>query len=180
MTASTLDAVAKVLDLPFRRGSAEAVLGLDHGGDHVDLDYAGFGWTMLPEVTLEDSTASWIATDALVVAVHSADDGAALPDDVELEFALGQGADGAPMGSAIVPLSLFLRQWLPQLPDGAVIVLAMCNPHRAQVVLPAEAGERPLYYAVGEVDSWLDQDAEGERIRLVAPLWRRAKPRTQS
>ena len=84
---------------------------------------------------------------------------AALADDVLLEFAL-------PAQTVTATLSAFLRQWRPQLPPAPAIVLAMCNPHRAR--LPGPPG---VHYALGPVDSWLDDDRDGERLRLVADAW---------
>jgi hypothetical protein len=49
----------------------------------------------------------------------------------------------------------------------------MCNPHRAVIARPPGAGETPVHYAVGDVESWLDPD--GPRLRLRAEAWRSAE-----
>jgi hypothetical protein len=62
-------------------------------------------------------------------------------------------------------LSTFLDRWLPRLPRTQALVLALCNPHRAVLHRPSDA---TFYYANGDVESWLDHDAAGDRIRLAA------------
>jgi hypothetical protein len=94
-----------------------------------------------------------------VLALHAADDGPALPADILLEFAL----PGRPVTAL---LSAFLARWRPLLPPAPAIVLALCNPHRARL-----AGPPGVHYALGAVDSWLDRDDDGERLRLAADTW---------
>lgn len=156
----------KIADLPFRERPVLELLNLEGDRDEPDPDYAGYGWARVPSVFLDDVE----VRDALVLALHSADDGEPLPDDIELEFELSGG------GAVTVLLSQFLADWLPKLPRAPVIVLAMCNPHRAD--LDVEAGV-PLYYAAGDVESWLDE-SEGpypDRLRLAAEdSWARLDP----
>lgn len=123
--------------------------------DAPDPDYAGYGWARVDELWLDDQR----VTDALVLALHSADDGEAMPDDIELEFEL---PDAAPVS---VPAEMFLDKWLPELPRASSVVLALCNPHRAALRKPA--GVETLYYANGDVESWLDRDGV-DRIRLAS------------
>lgn len=147
----------RIAELPFHERPVLELLHLDDPSRAApDLDYAGFGHARIDRVALGDV----IVEDALLLAVHSADDGEPLADDVELEFVLGDR-------SVTVLLSAFLDVWLTRLASGArAIVLVMCNPHRATIP-PVGV---PLYYAVGDVDSWLDDGI----VRLVAETWRTA------
>lgn len=158
-----------IAELPFRERPAHEVLALDR--DAPDPEYAGYGWSRVDRLYL--ATDGWPARrvdDALVVAVHAADDGAAYPDDVDLDFELADGT------VARVLASKFLATWLPMMPRASAIVLVMCNPHRATL---ASAADVPLYYGIGDVVAWLDEvDREDrrDRIRLVADAWRKVPP----
>jgi hypothetical protein len=151
--------VDSVLDLPFIERPVDELLHFDPDRREVDRQYAGFGWTRLPRVWLGTTrgTALEPVDDALVLALHSADAGAALADDIELEFELAREV-------VQVSATLFLTRWLPRLPQTRSIVLAMCNPHRARLALPVS---RPLWYPLGDAESWID-DANGGRIELLA------------
>jgi hypothetical protein len=144
-----------ILELPFRERRLHDVLHLDGKRVAPDRDYAGYGWARADAIWLDELR----VRDALVLALHSADDAEPLTDDIELEFEL---AGHAPVS---VLASMFLAKWLPQLPRASAIVLAVCNPHRATLHVPAPA---PLYYAHGDVESWLDEGDAGTRIRLAA------------
>ncbi len=189
---------ASVMDLPFERRPLFSLLGFDleRTREVVSLEYTGYGWCRPARLWLHGTRdgRSLCVEEPLVLALHSADDGPALAGDILLEFAL---EEQAPVQA---PLSLFLARWLPKLleelgeagsgeGDGAgaarPIVLAMCNPHRAQLAPPAVAGGRPVYYALGDVDSWLDLDEPaalrgsdeeeaGGRMRLCADQWHAA------
>ena len=164
LTIIPLPAVGTIAELPFRERPEIEVLHLDEDRDVPDLDYAGYGWARVDRLWLADEAGVRSADDALVLALHSADDGEPLADDLELEFELG------PDRSVLVLASMFLATWLPRLPrDPAAIVLAMCNPHRASIRSPAISA--PLYYALGDVDSWLELDDGGSRVWLTAPTW---------
>lgn len=189
--------VSSILELPFREQPVLELLGFDLKGEReaVNLEDTRFGWCR-PEVIWLDAGGEGGASGGaglvevrrpLLLALHSADDGPALANDVVLEFVLEDEGDAA--GSVAAPLSLFLERWLPRLLTGsdagdgaAPIVLAMCNPHRAQLVAPAAAAGRVMHYALGDVDSWLETagppGGAGDRIRLVAPRWQRADART--
>lgn len=156
--------IRSIGELPFVERPARALLGLEHGGDAIDTDYAGFGWAVVDALDLADPRGVETVRGPLVLALHGADDGPAWPDDVELEFAL----DGRYLTA---PLSRFLATWLPRLPRTDAVVLAMCNPHRAS--LPALV-DRPLRYGLGPVDSWLDETGSPARLRLTADAWRSA------
>lgn len=152
----------KIADLPFVERPVHEMLHFDDDRIEVDRNYAGYGWCRVPEIWIGETGSDEIALleDALVLALHSADDGEALPDDIELEFELPGGEP------VTVLLSQFLAVWLPALPRAKNIVLAMCNPHDAVIAAPKEAGA-PLYYATGDVESWIDDD-EGGRLELLA------------
>jgi hypothetical protein len=152
--------IASILELPFREAPPLDVLGFAGGRDAVDTDYAGFGWTRVDRLWLANAAGGLYAVDRpLVLALHAADDGPALPDDVLLEFAL-------PGQAVTVLLSAFLARWRPRLPAAPATVLALCNPHRARL-----AGPPGVHYALGAVDSWLDDHEDGERLRLAADVW---------
>lgn len=167
--------VGAILELPFRERPPHQLLGFADGRDHVDLDYAGFGWARVDRLWLATPAGGPAAPldDALVLALHSvlpADADAAagaasatVADDVELEFDL-------PDRPVVVWLSAFLARWLPRLPTAAATVLALCNPRRARLRSP-----RPLHYGLGAVDAWLDTDDDGDHLRLVADRWCRTE-----
>lgn len=158
----------KIAELPFQERPAIEVLALDR--DDEDPEYAGYGWARVPRLWLEaeDGGGRRRIDDALVLAIHAADDGEPLADDVVLAFEL-DGGDRA----VTVLASDFLERWLPRLPrEPGAVVLAMCNPHRAVLRAPA-AATAPIYCALGDVRAWLDLDDLGDRIRLAAGSWRR-------
>jgi hypothetical protein len=144
----------KIGELPFRERPILELLHFADDRDEVDRSYAGYGWAHVPRIWVGDIPVD----DALVLALHSADDGEALADDIELEFEL---PDGAPV---TVLASQFLNVWLPQLPPASNVVLAMCNPHHAVLRRPS-AARVPVYVASGDVESWLDED-KGDRLEL--------------
>lgn len=157
----------KIAELPVAERPVLELLNLVVDRPAPDPDYAGYGWARVDRLWLADDHGSRRpVTDALVLALHSADDGEELADDVELEFEL---PDRAPVS---VLASDFLARWLPVLPqDVSAIVLALCNPHRATLrPVPAAA---PVHYALGDVTSWRDRDDDGDHVRLLAPTWRR-------
>ena len=146
----------KILDLPFRERDVHELLNLDVERAAPDYHYAGYGWARVDEVWLDDTP----VRDALVLAIHSPDDSEPIADDVELEFDLPEG------GSVTALTSTFLDKWLPQMPRASALVLVLCNPHRAVLQRPSAAAG-PLYYANGDVESWLDHD-HGDRILLTS------------
>lgn len=164
--------IRSIGDLPFRCRPAAELLGLTHDLGAIDVDYTGFGWTRVDRVWLDDGREVHGVDDALVLALHAADGAGAVPADLDLEFVL-EPADGGG-GSVIVRASDFLERWLPRLPPAAAIVLAMCNPHRVLLPVPPAAGATPLFHGLGDVDSWLDSTATGDRLRLRADGWRRS------
>ncbi len=152
----------KIAELPFRERPVLELLNLVGDRSSPDHDYAGYGWARVSRVWCAAADAGCYVDDALVLALHTADDAESLDGDIELEFELsGQ----RPVS---VLLSTFLARWLPQLPPASAIVLALCNPHRAALPYPS-AATVPVHYAYGDVTSWLD--VGGERIELVADTW---------
>jgi hypothetical protein len=149
-----------IADLPFRERPLLELLNLDEDRDLPAKDYAGFGWAHVDELWLAvgDDDGERIS-DALVLALHSADDGEALADDIELEFEL-------PDGAVTVLASDFLARWLPKLPPARAVVLALCNSHDAALRRPP-AAVVPIHYGLGDVASWRD----GDRVVLTAETW---------
>jgi hypothetical protein len=144
----------KILDLPFRERPVLELLNLHEDRAAPDRDYAGYGWARVPRVYLVDAHEVIAVDDALVLAVHSADDAEPLENDIELLF------DDVRVS---VLASDFLAKWLPVLPQAKAVVLALCNPHHATLNVP-------VYYATDDVESWRDDG----RIELETEgVWRR-------
>ncbi|MDQ3364421.1 MAG: hypothetical protein M3680_03240 [Myxococcota bacterium] len=163
-----------IAELPFHERPVIELLALDR--DEPDPEYAGYGWARVERL--------WLAAgddlprridDALVIAVHAADDGEALGDDIELDFEI----DGEVVASVLA--STFLDTWLPKLPqDCSAIVLAMCNPFGAKLRRPGGL-RSPLHHGLSDVFAWLDldegtQSGTSTRIRLAADAWRILRP----
>lgn len=158
----------RIAELPFRERPVLELLNLHHGHATPDRDYAGYGWARVGELWLATADApGQRVEDVLVLALHSADDGEPLPDDIDLEFELPG------RNPAVVLASLFLEHWLPALPAASAIVLSLCNPYRATLRRPATSA-LPIHYARGDVESWLER--EPDRIRLVADSWSTLAP----
>lgn len=168
--ARTPSEIQSIGDLPFHRRPALELLGLTRevGAGTIDVDYTGFGWARVDRLWLADASSRFEVADALVLALHSADDGEHLADDVELEFVIDPTTPG---GSVTVLASAFLEHWLPRLPGASAIVLAMCNPGHARLRAPSVAGTAPLFHGMGDVDSWLELSDEGRSLRLTAAEW---------
>jgi hypothetical protein len=144
----------KILDLPFRERPVLELLNLHEDRAAPDRDYAGYGWARVPRVYLVDAHEVIAVDDALVLALHSADDAEPLENDIELLF------DDVRVS---VLASDFLTKWLPVLPQAKAVVLALCNPHHATLNVP-------VYYATDDVESWRDDG----RIELETEgVWRR-------
>lgn len=160
-----------IAELPFAERPILELLHLDSDRGLPSRDYAGFGWARAPGLWLETDTATDArqVRDALVLALHSADDSTVIADDVELDFE-------CPDGSVAVLASAFLAHWLPRLPSASTIVLALCNPHRA-VLRALPALSVPLHYGLGEVASWSERTGDGRtRIILTAERWLQTPP----
>jgi hypothetical protein len=157
--------MSSIAELPFVERPVIELLALDRDADP---EFDGHGWAKVDRLWLAGDH-GWPrrVDDALVIAAHAADDGASLADDIELDFVV----DGALQR---VRASAFLGTWIPRLPDAAAIVLAMCNPHRAQLAGPPDATAM-IHYAAGDVRAWLDPGRGrrgADRIRLTAEAWR--------
>jgi len=155
-----------IAELPFASRPLRELLDLDVDRDAPSRDYAGFGWARAAEVWLEaEGQPARRVAEPLVIALHTADDAEPLLDDLELEFELADR-------SVTVLASVFLACWLPRLPHGQAIVLAVCNPHRAALRRPA-AATVPLHYALGDVASWREPggDESQDRILLSGQAW---------
>jgi hypothetical protein len=163
MTAAAL----AIGELPFAERPIRELLHLEVDRDRPDREFAGFGWARVGAVWLEaGDRAARRVDDALVVALHTADDAELLPDDLDLEFEL---PDRRPVS---VLASAFLARWLPRLPQQTAIVLAVCNPHRAVLRRPP-AATVPIHQPLGDVASWREPapGEPGERIILTADDW---------
>jgi hypothetical protein len=161
-------------DLPFVERPVRELLHLEVDRDAPDRAFAGFGWARVDRLWLEagdggQRQAGLRIDDALVLALHTADDAEPIADDIELEFELADRPVAA-LASA------FLERWLPRLPQSSAIVLALCNPHRARLRRPASASV-PVHLGLGDVASWREDDpgagpgTNGDRILLTADEW---------
>ncbi len=157
----------KITELPFHERPVLELLNLDGDRSAPDLDYAGYGWSKVSRIWCQSARDGAWVNDALVLALHTADDAEAIAGDIELEFEL----PGQPPVSVLA--STFLARWLPLVPQCSAIVLALCNPHRATLTFPPAASV-PVHYAMGDVTSWLDD--EHGRIDLVAESWSTLRP----
>lgn len=158
----------KIGELPIRERPLRELLHFADDRLDVDRSYAGYGWARAPRVWLTDAAGpARPVDDAVVLALHACDVGEVMAGDVELEFEL----PGAEPVTALA--SQLLSVWLPRLPPARAVVLAMCNPHRA-ILAPVATASAPVYYATGDVESWLDQRGETERVELhAAGSWAR-------
>lgn len=158
-------AIERIADLPLPERDPLELLALDVDRRAPDADYAGFGRAFIDDVELAAPDRPSVSLPrALVVALHSAD---AQPDgdDVELLFEL-------PDESVLVPLSKWIAAVLPCLPAADDVVLALCNPDRVAITVPRDGSHPRIHYALGDVTSWLDFDAQGRgHVRLSARRW---------
>lgn len=170
--------------MPFHEKGPDELLGLAPGRTRVATDHEGFGWGRVPLLVLEESdgrahtvagpltgSPPVVLSDALVIALHVADeDGTAPDDDPDVELRVGDEV-------LVARLSAFMRVWGPRLPVCATWVLALCNPARRTIARPPTLPEgAALWYGLGDVDSWVEDDDEAEdrRYGLTAEQWRRA------
>ncbi len=149
--------VQTLAELPFGERAPWDLLGLDPQRSTVHEDHDTSGYCRLPSVLLEDGAGgSSQVQDVLVLGLHSRDEAEPLAGDVELEFVL---RDGDETYSAVVLLSQFLRTRLSALVgDASAVVLALCNPQAADIPRPAGLGDRPIYYAHGDVTAWMQRE----------------------
>lgn len=170
-----MEPIQSILDIPFHERDLGDLLNLDEHRDAPQFDYYHYGHARTDVIHLEERDGREplpVVRDALVLALHSADDPEPLDRDVELEFFVDEVADDY---SVTVLLSDFLDKWLPRIcADERAVVLVLCNPHGAEIARPAILRGTPLYYAVGDVESWLDMADGRPFIRLIADAWRTA------
>lgn len=171
-----MDELRSIAEIPFEERPLLTLLHLDEDRDSPDLDFAGYGFGRAESLWLARHEHPELVqvSDALILALHSADEGEELAGDIELEFVVDAVAEGY---SVTVLLSDFIRIWLPRIAGGErAIVLALCNPYRAVLPRPASAGSTPVYFALGDVESWGDWGGGGEpSLTLVADDWRVAE-----
>ena len=155
-----------IAELPFVERPVRELLHLEVDREQPSREFSGFGWARVDSVWLEvPRQPPRRIDDALVIALHTADDAERLADDLEVELDL-------PDRPVTVLASAFLERWLPVLPQGSAIVLAICNPHRAALHRPP-AATVPVHYPLGEVASWREAvpGELRERILLTADHW---------
>lgn len=150
-----------IADLPFVERDVLSLLNLDADRDEPEYDYAGYGWARVPRIWLVDDRREHVVEDALVLALHTADDAPVLADDLELEL-------DVPDGPVAVRASKFLSVWLPKLPRASAVVMCVCNPHNARLA-PASCSPMAMWMPTGDVTSWIDRET-GD-IKLVAQSW---------
>jgi hypothetical protein len=167
--------IRSISEIPFVERDALELLNLDEYRDEPDLEYYQYGFARVDRLCLleRDAPEPLIVRDALLLALHSADEGEAFERDIELEFFVDEVADDY---SVTALLSDFLERRLPELvSDELAIVLVLCNPYNAIVPKPDIVGATPMYFALGDVESWVDVDSGRPFIQLVADSWRRAR-----
>jgi len=166
--------IGSIAELPFDAKEPAELLGIDFVRDEDDPEFAGFGWGRLGLVLETEGGGRRVVPDALVLALHAAEDGEELEGDIDLEFWLYIDTEGDENDDVVlVPLSRFLEVWLPRLPTGApAIVLVLCNPRRVELSRPprAPAGV-PVWYALGDVRSFAEVAPEDELRVHAAPRW---------
>ncbi|MEM9494349.1 MAG: hypothetical protein AAGC55_34705 [Myxococcota bacterium] len=171
-----MEPIQSIADIPFLVGDPFELLHLDEHRDETDFSYYGFGFCRIGQLQLNqrgETEPSAPVRDCLVLALHAADDCEQLDDDVELEFFVDEVAEDY---SVTVLLSDFLKIWLPRLLGGEqALVLSLCNPHKAVLRKPAICGSTPVYYPLGDVESWLESIAGRPLIGLDADEWRLAE-----
>jgi hypothetical protein len=156
--------VLTIAKLPFVERPVRELLHLEVDRESPSREFSGFGWARVDSVWLEDHQSQVRRVDdALVLALHTSDDSEPLADDLELLFEL-------PDRAVTVLASAFLERWLPRLPQGSAIVLAICNPNRVVLRRPP-AATVPVHYALGEVASWRENDELQDRFLLTAEDW---------
>lgn len=148
--------VSTLAELPFGERAAWDLLGLDPERSEVHEDHDTSGYCRLATVRLEDGEGEvQEVQDVLVLGLHSRDDAEPLAGDIELEFVL---RDGVETYSAVTLLSEFLCARLAGLVgESSAVVLALCNPQDAELPRPPGLGERPIYYAHGDVTAWMQR-----------------------
>ena len=174
-----MEPIQSIAEIPFHHRDPVELLGLVEGRDEIDRTFYGYGYSRIESLCLHssDQLDPIIVSDVLVLALHSADEGEALSDDIELEFFIDEviifDENGEEVDySVTVLLTTFLDKWLPRVAGGEkAIVLAACNPHHATIARPAIAARTPVYYATGDLVASME-NIDGRRIfDLSAEHW---------
>lgn len=158
--------VATIADLPFSMAPPDDLLGIDWGRPgFVDEDHQGFGWGIVPRLSLISTRSERIELrDALVLALHSAERGHSGSGPFDLEFVV----DGETLH---VPLDRFLEVWLPRLPPSPELVLAVCNPTAFPLRRPPLPERTRVWAPVGNVDSSAQHQSDTTWL-LTAQSWK--------
>lgn len=177
-----MEPIRSIAEIPFHERDALELLGLAELRDErdgIDKEYDEYGYSRVELLSLHGSDRAearrepLIIRNALILAMHSADEGEVIDDDIELEFFAEEVEEDY---SVTVLLSEFLPKWLPQISaDERAIVLVLCNPHRATIARPAALSNTPLYYALGDVEATADYTDGRTLIDLFAGEWRLAE-----
>ncbi len=174
-----------IAEIPFPEVDPLPLLGFDPARRGPEMEYERFGHALLPRVELvargDGAGAPLSVVGARVFALHSADDGEAHAEDIDLEFWVDDET------ALLVSLALFLERRGPPLVGAApALVLALCNPHRARLARPTGI-DVPIFYAEGDVVAFFEIDPAVDlstgigtseierglvRVQLVAERWR--------
>ena len=188
--ATRIDGIAEI---PFPEVEPLCLLGFDPARSEPEMEYDAFGHAALPMVELisrghsergregDGQRAPLRVGASRLFALHSADDGEAYRDDIDLEFWVDDET------AIVVSLARFLERRAQGLLGGArALVLALCNPYRARLSRPIGV-DVPIFYAEGDVVAYFEIDPELEldaelgaeeiqrgkiRVQLVAERWR--------
>lgn len=169
------------------RREPHALLDLEAQRDTPDPEFYrwGYGWVGPLRLDATDGGAVATLSRALVVALHAADVQPDEPGALDLEFDIDLDETGDDFVAIVVPAARFLEARLAALVAGATagsdgtvdVVLALCNPRRVAIARPAGLSESVrLWWAEGDVESWLDPTPRGDGFRLTALRWHAAAP----
>ncbi len=152
-----MSVIASLAELPFDELDPWVLLGLDPTHPEPNPDHEAVGYCRLDRVWLEGPESARVAVDnVLILGLHSREDPAPFPDDVEIEFWLVDeaGEDYA----AVTRVSRFLDIRLAALlGDSGAVVLALCNPRRGRLARPDGLGTRQFWFAEGDVTAWMQR-----------------------
>ena len=164
-----------IKDIRFENSDVFELLGLN-AEQVVNDDFSSFGWAVVESIALSEKLGrvEVLLDPVLVLALHSSD-APRIQDQIELEFVLDEESE-TPV-SLILAISTFFnsilepffihKQSLPR-----TIVFALCNPRKLDIVCPPFLGGRDIYFAKGDVESWLDWPGrKNQRIRLHSDTW---------
>ncbi len=174
-----------IAEIPFPEVDVLPLLGFDPARSGPEMEYERFGHAHLPRVELvargDGAGSPRRVVGARVFALHSADDGEAHAEDIDLEFWVDDET------ALLVSLALFLeRRGAALVGSAPALVLALCNPHGASLVRPPGI-DVPIFSAEGDVIAHFEIDPAVDptagigaseiehglvRVQLVAERWR--------